>query len=361
MKKRFSVLCSAVAVIALLITVIGFKAPVTTKYDVSNASVQQCYDDADDMNTTMDEPVEDTTASGSSSSGILDGLLGGLGGSGDFGSGLLDGIGGVGGIFGDAGDVLGSLGGSGSGNSSNGTLNTTVGGNPIYIDPVPAATQPATKGETLVPVNPDNTQPVIPEAETIDPSAVTNPYARPVADINPGDMGDGVKWIQWNIIYSGYALQGSQITGIYDDATVEAVKKLQTENGFTADGVVNDATRDKIERLYYDYVVSLAQTTAPAATIVDTTSAQITDNDGEDNDNWILWVLIGIIALIWIGALVVILIIVKKSKSKKKDDPKTQKPEENKANETAEKPEGEKANSDMSLEDLFEEANNNKK
>ncbi len=363
MKKKFSVFCCAIAVFAFTVTVLGVKLPETEiKNDVSYAVLEQYYDDADDMNTTIEnEPTEETSASGGSSSGLGD-ILGGIGGSGDFGGGFLDGIGGIGGIFGDAGDVLGGLlgGVSGSG-SSNGVLNTTTGGNDyIYIDPVPAATQPMTKGETIVqPATPTQSpQSTVPVADTIDPNAKTNPYARPSGEIKPGDMGDGVKWIQWNIIYSGYALKDKEITGVYDDETVEAVKKLQAENGLTADGIVNDAVLDKIELLYFEHIINGQPTSAQTPTVGASDTGTVGTQPKDDGSNALIIIIaIVLVAFIWIIAIIVIAIMLI---SKKKRAKKTA-PAEATSQDAAEKSQNENKTGEMSLSDLFEEANNKKK
>lgn len=365
MKKRLSVFCSALAVIALLVTVLGVKMPkAEIKNDVSYAALEQYYDDADDMNTTMEnEPTEETSSSGGSSGGIF---------GGGFGEGFLDGIGGIGGIFGDTGDILGGIFGGddsdkGSGGSSGGTVNTTTGGNDaIYIDPVPAATQ--SQSQTQNTVVTDIAQTTIPVAETVNFAAISNPYAKPVTEIKPGDMGDGVKWIQWNLIYTGYGLQGKPVTGVYDDATAEVVKKLQAEKGLTADGVVNDEVVAHIDLLYYEYITANPQTTVPQMSAVDTTFVQpagTTDNN-EGPNILVIVIAVILIGLIWFVAIIaiIIILIVKKSKSKKKTAAKAQvntvKTEE-KPQENTEKPETVNQDKEMSLSDLFEEANNKKK
>ena len=374
MKKKFSVLSFVIVVMALVVAVSGFKLaqqPIV-KNDVSYAVLEQYYDDADDMNTTMaNEPTEGTTASGSSSGGLGD-LLGGLGGSGDFGGGLLDGFGGIGGIFGDGGDIIGSvIGGNGSngGNTSNnGTLNTTIGDNYIYIDPVPAATQnqQSTSSSVNVSASAPSTNPV---AETINPLATFNPYARPTGEIKPGDMGDNVKWIQWNLIYTGYGLQGKEITGVYDDETVEVMKKLQAEKGLTPDGIINDDDIAATELLYYEHVINV-QTTAPQSTATGTTAVvvpgAVDDNDG-GSDILVIIIAVVLIAIIWFIAFVVIAIIFIAKKSKAKKAPKAPAVQgakveaKTESEETKEiKESKETKNGDMSLSDLFEEANNKK-
>ena len=360
MKKKISLLCSVIAVITLIVTVMGAKLPVASvKTDVSNAALEQYYDDADDMNTTMkNEPTEGTTSASGGSLGSFGDLLGGFGGSGDLGSGLVDGIGGIGGIFGDAGDVLGSLLGGGSGSSSSGVLNTTVGGNDvIYIDPVPAATQAMTQGETIVPPASDqgNSDSTVPVADTINPEAKTNPYAKPTGEIKPGDMGDGVKWIQWNLIYTGYAPELKEVTGIYDDKTVEIVKKVQAEKGLAADGIVSDDDVAAIELLYYEYTINISSTNADTTTVDTTVGGNVVSGQDDDGKNIFAIILaIILIVFIWIIAIVVIIIIliVKKSKAKKAKAEQT---------EAENKPDVQNNNGDMSLSDLFEEANNKKK
>ena len=354
MKKKFSVLCSFIAIFALLVTVVGAKLPgAAVKTDASTAVLEQYYDDADDMNTTLaNVPTEATTSSGSS----LGGLLGGLGGSGDLGSGILDGIGGIGGIFGDAGDVIGSViggaGGSGSG-SSGGVVNTTQGGNDyVLIDPVPAATQSAA---TVTTSAPDSTAATTPVEDTMGAEATSNPYVKPATDINVGDMGDGVKWMQWIFAYTGYGLADGKITGIYEGETVELVKKLQAERGLTADGVVNDATIDKIELLYYEYILT-APTTLPATTDEAITTVGATTGGEDDGGiNWLVVVIAALlIILVWALAIVVIIIVLVKKKKAKKAE--VEKPAEE-----GEKPENAEKSNEMNLSDLFEEANSKKK
>lgn len=362
MKKKFSVLSCAIVVMALVVAASGFKLAQQplVKNDVSYAVLEQYYDDADDMNTTMaNEPTEGTTASGSSSGGLGD-LLGGLGGSGGFGGGLLDGFGGIGGIFGDGGDIIGSvIGGNGSngGNTSNnGTLNTTIGDNYIYIDPVPAATQNQQSTSSAdVSASAPSTNPV---AETINPLATFNPYARPTGEIKPGDMGDNVKWIQWNLIYTGYGLQGKEITGIYDDETVEVMKRLQAEKGLTPDGIINDDDIAATELLYYEYVINV-QTTAPQSTATGTTAVVVpgaVDDNDDGSDILVIIIAVVLIALVWIVAFVVIAIILIAKKSKAKKAPKAPAVQGAKVEAKTET-----KNGDMSLSDLFEEANNKKK
>jgi len=56
-----------------------------------------------------------------------------------------------------------------------------------------------------------------------------------------GDSGALVKEIQECLVQMGY-LDEDDVTGIYDETTVEAVKKFQKKNGLTADGVAGDQT-----------------------------------------------------------------------------------------------------------------------
>ncbi len=55
----------------------------------------------------------------------------------------------------------------------------------------------------------------------------------------PGDRGELVVEIQDCLVQLGYL---DSITGVYDDETVEAVKKFQRKNGLSADGIAGDRT-----------------------------------------------------------------------------------------------------------------------
>ena len=87
------------------------------------------------------------------------------------------------------------------------------------------------------------------------PDPLVNYFAKPTGDINPGDEGEVVSWVQWNLCYGGYGLKVSEISGVYDETTVNLVKKLQTENKLTSNGIINEATLRLIDELieYKEY------------------------------------------------------------------------------------------------------------
>ena len=57
--------------------------------------------------------------------------------------------------------------------------------------------------------------------------------------VRPGETGEIVVEIQDCLIQMGYM---EEITGVYDDATVAAVKAFQRANGLTPDGVAGSKT-----------------------------------------------------------------------------------------------------------------------
>ena len=57
--------------------------------------------------------------------------------------------------------------------------------------------------------------------------------------IGPGSKGDDVLQVQDCLIDLGYL---QRTTGTYDDATIEAVKAFQRDNGLTADGLAGKRT-----------------------------------------------------------------------------------------------------------------------
>lgn len=371
MKNKIIAFGVAVAMTCSFIAVAGNKVSTDMKAtNVSTAVVEQHYnaadgirtgnrDEAADMNGSENTPATTTPATTSTVNIDLGGLLGGsgdgglLGGSGGLGD--LGSFGSVGEIFGDAGDVIGSVLGGGT-SSGNNQPSVPVTQNPgydtNYIDPVPAATyvNPQTPVVNTTP-SPDttvteSTDTTISAGEATGVTTTYNPYKKPNEVINPGDSGEGVKWVQWVLMFTNYALQDKTINGIYDDETVEAVKKFQKEQGLTDDGIINEATADKLEILYFQHSMTLT-TVAPS---ISTTVPQTTEVAEEQDEKGVSTAaIIAVIAAIWciaIGVIVAILVI-KKKKSKEASD-----------NNSADKGTGSASSGgDMSLSDLFEEAN----
>ena len=368
MSKKIIAFCIAVVMVSSFVAAAGDKNSCTDDMrNVSTAVIEPKYngsvtrDEAADMNDTVATTVPTTAASSSGSSGLDIGGLGDLlGGSGGSGGGLLGGSGGLGDlgsfgsageIFGDAGDVIGSIFGNNSNNNNNNqntvpvTQNSGYGSN--YLDPVPAATyvqsQTPTIGTSADATPTSESETVLTSAEgVVDMGTTSNPYKKPSEDINPGDSSEGVKWVQWILQFTNYGLQGKTIDGVYDDETAEVVKKFQKEQGLTDDGVINSATVDKLELMYYRYSMTLT-TVAPT---VSTTASQITDEQPAEDDKGIpVAAIVAIIAGVWVIAIgvVVAILVTKKKKDKAAAD-------------SADKPSGE-SSGDMNLSDLFEEAN----
>ena len=72
----------------------------------------------------------------------------------------------------------------------------------------------------------------------------TNPYTMPTTNIKKGASGDGVKWIQWELVEAGYSLT---IDGIFGIQTESAVKSFQKSAKITVDGVVGKDTRKALK------------------------------------------------------------------------------------------------------------------
>ena len=372
MKNKIIAFGVAVAMTCSFIAVAGNKFSADMKVtNVSTAVVEQHYNAADGMRTGNRDEAADmnaganntpsTTAPATTSTinvdlgGILGGsgdggILGGSGGLGDLGS-----FGSAGEIFGDAGDVIGSIfgGGTSSGNNQPSVpVTQNPGYNSNYIDPVPAATyvNPQTPAVNTTPSSDttvtESTDTTISAGEATGVTTTYNPYKKPKEVINPGDSGEGVKWVQWVLMFTNYALQDKTINGVYDDETVDAVKKFQKEQGLTDDGIINEATADKLEILYFQHSMTLT-TVEPSAS---TTVPQTTEVAEEQDEKGVSTaVIIAVIAAIWciaIGVIVAILVI-KKKKGKEASD-----------NGSADNGTGSASSGgDMSLSDLFEEAN----
>ena len=358
MKRKLMAFCAAVIVASVSLTVMfGNKTENGGMNDISYAERQQYYDEAADMNTVRDEAADmNNSTTQSKVDNFIEDKTNAVSNFGSL-------IGGFGGIIGDVGDIVGSIIG---GNSGDNTQNSApVVTYPVstdnvgFIDPVPAVTY--IQGQTTVPVVSATTPPMVntsSQSETVNFAATGNPYKKPAGEIKPGDSGEGVKWMQWMFIYTNYGLTGKSVTGVYDAETEALVKKLQQEKGLACDGVVNDAVIDKIELLYYEHSVT-ATTAAPSVILTAPETIGVTSpvvDGGEKNST--LGIVIIILAAIWCIAIIAIMIIFMLKKKKKKNavEDKTEVSETSETQTVSEKPETSEKK-DMSLSDLFEEAN----
>ncbi len=147
--------------------------------------------------------------------------------------------------------------------------------------------------------------------ENVDYNTTVNPYVKPVVQLNPGDKGDGVKWLQWILIYTECGLQGT-ITGEYDDATAAAVKNLQLKYGMTVDGIATLEVIDKAELMYNDYISGISQQTSGAPVVFNTAgNSSTTDgNKNKPDTNFAVTAIIVVLVIVWIFAIAAVIIIV---------------------------------------------------
>lgn len=278
---------------------------------VASATGDDLADDMfdDDENVTYDNGTTATTKGG---------LLGGLGNIG--GDGVGDFVGGVvESVFQDN-DVSQQVGGK-----VEGILGVFEG---FDLDGLIPTTQAQTVGsnffDTIDPVVTgsfnSNLQQNTPTASTpisslngenVDYNTTVNPYQKPTTQLNPGDKGDGVKWLQWVLIYTECGLQGS-ITGEYDDATAAAVKNLQLKYGITVDGIATLEVIEKAELMYNDYISGISAQTS-GAPVVFNTAGNTTATDGNKNKpdtNFAVTAIIVVLVIVWIFAIAAVCIIV---------------------------------------------------
>ncbi len=321
MNKKITAISIAILIITLSVTVGNFNPYGETSTNASYGSINTfaakdtTVQTTQSLNDFVGDKVENATVLGdivADASDVIGNIGGGLGNLGDLGD--------LGGALGGIGDALGGLiqdanGGSNSGNGGNNSPTYNVNTETMpQIDMVPAVsgfTMPTQSSSTTVPV----------VNETVDFAAVKNPYQKPKGEIKGGDTGEGVKWVQWIFIYTRYGLKDNGITGVFDEDTIAVVKKLQKENGLTADGIVNDVVLDKIELLYFEATYS---TTVPAITQTTQTPQTMANTEAEGNSNGsgnvLIYILLFIlIVFIWIIAFIFIIIyaIIRKKKKKK--------------------------------------------
>jgi len=110
-----------------------------------------------------------------------------------------------------------------------------------------------------------------PATETFTNSYNANTY------IYLGDKGEQVKILQQGLQKIGY-YQG-QITGVFDQATANAVKKFQQENNITADGIVGAVTKAQI--MQRSGVMKLTPTNLPAPNNI------VKKGDSGDSVRWV--------------------------------------------------------------------------
>ena len=75
-------------------------------------------------------------------------------------------------------------------------------------------------------------------------SIESNPYKEPAKNIKKGFNGNGVRWVQWEILrHNPNCLPKYGIDGDYGSETLNAVKAFQRAHGLESDGVVGKLTR----------------------------------------------------------------------------------------------------------------------
>jgi peptidoglycan hydrolase-like protein with peptidoglycan-binding domain len=292
-----------------LLFLLSFVVLLSSVLMVASATGDDLADDMfdDDENVTYDNGTTATTKGS---------LLGGLGGMGD---GVGDFVGGVvESVFQDndvsqqvGGKVEGIL-GVFEGFDLDGLIPTTppqtVGSNFFdTIDPVVTGSYNSNLQQNTTASTPISSL----NGENVDYNTTVNPYQKPTTQLNPGDKGDGVKWLQWILIYTECGLQGS-ITGEYDDVTAAAVKNLQLKYGMTVDGIATTEVIEKAELMYNEYINGISNST-PNAPVVFNTVANTTATDGNKNKpdtNFAVTAIIVVLVIVWIFAIAAVCIIV---------------------------------------------------
>ena len=72
------------------------------------------------------------------------------------------------------------------------------------------------------------------------------PYPEPKQLVSKGDLGIGVKWVQWHLSQAGYLV--GAIDGDFGSNTDAAARKSQKDNGLTVDGIVGAATKAALQK-----------------------------------------------------------------------------------------------------------------
>jgi len=324
MKKSFLILLSLVVLLSSVLTVMTSA--------VTGDLPDDMYDD--DVNVTYDAGTTATTKGGILNNVTGDGIGGFVGGvvesvfqDEDVSEQVNDKVEGVGGIFSGIFDSFKDIIPS--------TNKQTTGSN--FFDPItPAVTggfnSNFTSGGNFQQNNNtlSSTNAAI-NGEYVDYNTTVIPYAKPTGALNPGDKSDGVKWLQWILIYTECGLQ-NPITGEYDDATAAAVKTLQLKYGITVDGIASQEVIEKAEQMYNDYIngVSGQGTSSPA--VFNTVGSTTPQGDKKQAPDVTVTVIIVILIIVWIFAIAAVFIIVhiKRKKITLSEDGEIVRPEKEK-------------------------------
>lgn len=322
MKKSFLILLSFVILLTSVLTV------------MASAETDDLPDDMfdDDVNVTYDAGTTATTKGGILNNVTGDGIGGFVGGvvesvfqDEDVSEQVNDKVEGVGGIFSGIFDSFKDIIPS--------TNKQTTGSN--FFDPItPAVTggfnsnlgsnsnvQSNTLSSTNAALN----------GEYVDYNTTVIPYAKPTATLNPGDKSDGVKWLQWILIYTECGLQ-NPITGDYDDATAAAVKTLQLKYGMTVDGIASNEVIEKAEQMYNDYINGISGQNTSSPAVFNTVGNTNPQGDKKQAPDITVTVIIVVLVIVWIFAIAAVFIIVhiKRKNITLSEDGKIVKPEKEK-------------------------------
>lgn len=95
---------------------------------------------------------------------------------------------------------------------------------------------------------PDYSSKATPEVKPAPKPAVRKcPYAEPKSLIRYGSAGDGVRWVQWHLNFSGTGAK-LKIDGSFGVLTKAAVISFQKRKGLQPDGIVGSKTRGALRR-----------------------------------------------------------------------------------------------------------------
>lgn len=80
----------------------------------------------------------------------------------------------------------------------------------------------------------------------VDTFGTANPYRKPDAGtvLKNGSRGEGVKWLQTELVQEGYEIA---VDGIYGSATEQAVRDYQKRKGLAVDGKAGDVTMGRLD------------------------------------------------------------------------------------------------------------------
>ena len=116
----------------------------------------------------------------------------------------------------------------------------------------------------------------------------TNPYNEPNVNVSYGQSGNNVRWVQWQLNHV-FGYSNVTVDGIFGNATLTAVKAVQSANNLTVDGIVGVNTRAVLKSSSSSS--SSGNTTSTTTCPYAEPTVNVSYGQSGNNVRWVQWML----------------------------------------------------------------------